>query len=76
MEMRSMGLNGQTVVGELRQAKACIEKWILQFENGVPCVDEPAPDEELMKFLQEFIGEMQFTADKCESLAQRIFERD
>lgn len=59
-----------TVVEELESTKKLIDKWLVQFNKGLPQLDQPGSDEQLELLIREFCGELRICAGKCGNLAE------
>lgn len=57
---------------ELNMAIKILVKWQQRFEEGLPGVDMPAPDDHVTECFSEMTSEFQLVAGKLDSLAGLI----
>lgn len=60
----------ETIVEEMKSARAILDKWIKSVEEGVPVIDIPTGSpEQLEDFVRALCGELLIVTAKCESLS-------
>lgn len=65
----NLPVTSEVLLAEMTSAKAIIEAWITRVNEGIPCVDLPASEDQLENFLRSFCGELLIVSHKCESLS-------
>lgn len=65
-----LNVNPDTVIEELQSAKKLLEKWISNFEQGLPVIDTPGSEEQLELLVRECCGELRVVAGKCGNLSE------
>lgn len=73
--MPALPVDPENIHTELEHMEAIIKSWREAVGNGIPAVDQPAPEEALDDFLRKFTGELIFVAGKCQNLAVVLSER-
>jgi hypothetical protein len=64
-----LAVTSETILAEMKGAKAILEAWMARVEEGIPGVDVPAEPDRLESFLHALCGELLIVAGKAEHLS-------
>ena len=70
----ALPVSPDVIHSELEAAEKIISKWREKVSQGIPCVDVPADEEALIRFLVEMCGELLLVSGKCQTLAGIVGE--
>jgi len=65
-------IDPQLIVMELTSSRNILEKWIEEFQGGIPGVETPGTDEATWRFMTRFCSELRLVSGKCEVLIDAI----